>query len=157
MWVPFEVVRTLSKEIGRKFDSLGSFWSQNLMMMVQRPGQAQDWGLLLYLMTIILSYHRHQQVSKTNRPSKLRSALTEHQRDFYINTGLMMPPWPSEEYLWQSHAELICPAQISCDDKRPLSRSGDRKMMLQLKYFDPGINIILRTNCSWSVKNLRFQ
>ena len=61
------------------------------MMMVQRLGQAQHWGLLLYLMTIILSYHQHQQVSKTNRPSKLRSALTEHQRDFYINTGLMMP------------------------------------------------------------------
>lgn len=86
---PFEEVR--SRETGREFESLGSFWSQNLMMMVQRPGQAQDWGLLLYLMTIILSYHRHQQVSKTNRPSKLRSALTEHQRDFYINTGLMMP------------------------------------------------------------------
>ena len=88
------------------------------MMMVRRLGQAQHWGLLLYLMTIILSYHQHQQVSKTNRPirgqypghvicldqseaciqvsktnrpSKLRSALTEHQRDFYINTGLMMP------------------------------------------------------------------
>ena len=38
------------------------------MMMVRRLGQAQHWGLLLYLMTIILSYHQHQQVSKTNRP-----------------------------------------------------------------------------------------
>ena len=81
--------------LDREFDLLSSWWSQSLMMMVLGLGQAQHWGLLLYLMTIVLSYHQHhQQVSKTNRPSKLRSALTEHQRDFYLNTGLMMPaPW----------------------------------------------------------------